>query len=53
MNLHLITTLIIVLGLVLTLFCMVEVRAGYRRVRRYLARNKTGDEDPGEQKGRP
>jgi hypothetical protein len=45
MSLQLITTLIIVLGLVLTLFCMVEVKAGYRHVRRYLEQNKPGDED--------
>jgi hypothetical protein len=51
MNLHIITTLVIILGLLLTLFCMVEVEAGYRHVRRYLERNKARGEDSGEQNG--
>ena len=51
MNLHMITTLIIVLGLVLTLFCLVEVRTGYRDVRRYLEDNQAAGEDSGEQNG--
>jgi hypothetical protein len=48
MNPHMITTSIIVLGLVFTLFCMVELRAGSRRVRRYLERDEAGGEESGE-----
>ena len=51
MNLHLLTTLIIVLGLVLTLSCMVEVSARYRQKRRTLERYRVKDEDSSEQNG--
>ena len=51
MNLHVITTLIIVLGLVLTLFCVVRVGTGHRHVRRYLELNRARGEDSGEQNG--
>ena len=47
MNLHIITTVIIILGLVLTLFCMVSLRTGYRDVRRYREQNKAKGEDSG------
>jgi hypothetical protein len=51
MNLHIITTVIIVLGLLLTLFCMFALRAGYRDVRRYREQNRASGEDSGQGNG--